>query len=277
MRNILLIYILIVLSSCQQSKVETNAFEMHEEEMIPITRQQEVAPPPPPLPPVESENVIKKKIIKDGRIRIEVQELEQTKLTVDSLVKIFNGYYENESLSNWDPETSYELKIRIPDGRFEKFVSALETGNGEIKYKEIQARDVTAEFIDLETRLANKKNYLVKYNELLKKAKSVKDILEIEEKIRGIEEEIESTTGRLNYLSDLVSYSTLNLTIYKRKSNLLKPEKREKLIRRIKHALSGGWFGFIDFLVFIITIWPFWIIVFLVIYGWRTYRKKRKN
>ena len=61
---------------------------------------------------------------------------------------------------------------------------------------------MTDQFIDLETRLENKRNYLKRYNDLLLKANSIKEILEIEEKIRALEEEIESATGQLKYLSD---------------------------------------------------------------------------
>ena len=88
------------------------------------------------------------------------------------LVRSYNGYYANESLENTDDESSWQLKIRIPSANLEKFILKIESGNAQITYKEIDARDVTAEFIDLETRLANKKNYLKRYNELLKQAKT---------------------------------------------------------------------------------------------------------
>ena len=168
--------------------------------------------------PLTSVNEIKKpqmaesKIIKDGRLGLRVKELEKTKQRVDTLVIKFNGYYANESLNNTDWESSYSLKVRIPGTNFENFISEIEAGDGEILYKEINARDVTDQFIDLETRLDNKRNYLKRYNDLLLKANTVKEILEIEEKIRGLEEEIESTTGRLKYLSNLVDYSTLDST-----------------------------------------------------------------
>ncbi len=270
-----------LLCSCQQKpseKLATVAGDiMMEEEMIPMTRQQEIKPPPPPLPPAETKEVIKKKIIKDGRIGIEVQELDKAKAHTDSLVTKLGGYYANERLNNSDYAISYYLKIRIPGNRFEKLVSGIETGGGEIKYKEIDARDVTDQFIDLETRLANKRNYLKKYNDLLKQARTVKDILEIEEQIRGIEEEIESTTGRLKYLSDQVDFSTLDLEISKPKDYKYQPAKRDKFTKRLLHALSKGWVGFVDFIVFVIKIWPFWIIVGLLIYTWRKFRKRRKN
>uniref|UniRef100_UPI00321628CD DUF4349 domain-containing protein n=1 Tax=uncultured Draconibacterium sp. TaxID=1573823 RepID=UPI00321628CD len=280
-QTIFILIIAFLISSCHQKVADKNSYmfadAVIQEEIIPTTRQQQNSPPAPPLPPTETKEVIKKKIIKDGRMGIEVQELERTKTYIDSLVAKYGGYYANERLNNSDWKTSYNLKIRVPSNNFERLISEVETGSGEIKYKEIDARDVTDQFIDLETRLANKNNYLKKYNNLLTQAKSVKDILEIEEKIRVIEEEIESTTGRLKYLGDLVEYSTLDLEISKPKDYKYQPEKRDNFRKRLKHALSKGWYGFVDIIVFVIKIWPFWIIAGLMVYGWKKYRRRKKN
>ena len=158
-----------------------------------------------------------------------------------------------------------------------KFISDVETGGGEILYKEIDARDVTDQFIDLETRLENKRNYLKRYNDLLVKANSIKEILEIEEKIRALEEEIESATGKLNYLNDLVDYSTLDLTISKQRDFKYNPVKRDEFSEKLKQSFSKGWFGFVDFFLFLINIWPFWIIITLIYYLWKKYKMKRKR
>lgn len=279
MRKILSIFILtILITSCHQKQTDKASYALAdiEEEMIPITRQALNAPPLP-IEKIEKQEVIKKKIIKDGRLGLRVEELENTKLRIDTLIENHGGYYANESFNNTDWESSYNLKIRIPCANFEKFISDIETGDGEIQYKEIDARDVTDQFIDLETRLENKRNYLKRYNDLLKEANSVREILEIEEKIRGLEEEIESTTGRLKYLSDLVDYSTLNLTISNQKDFKYNPAKRDKFLERLKQSLSRGWFGFVDSLLFIIKIWPFWIIVTLILYFWKKYKMTKKK
>jgi hypothetical protein len=109
------------------------------------------------------------------------------------------------------------------------------------------------------------------------KANSIKEILEIEEKIRALEEEIESTTGKLKYLSDLVAYSTLDLTISKQKNFKYHPTKRDKFSEKLKQSLSKGWFGFVDFFLFIINIWPLWIIITLIFYLWKKYKMKIKR
>ena len=276
MRKILTFFVLAILISCNQKQAENDSYALGnvEEEMIPVTRETADIPPPP-IAKIEKQEEVRKKIIKDGRLAILVSELEKTKSRIDILVKTNGGYYANESFNNSDWESSFNLKIRVPFTNFEKLINDIETGDGEIQYKEIEARDVTDQFIDLETRLENKRNYLIRYNDLLKQAKNVNEILEIEEKIRGLEEEIESTTGRLKYLSDLVDYSTLDLTISKKKEFKYNPVNRDKFSERIKLSLSKGWYGFVDFMLFVIKIWPFWILVTLIIYFWRKLKKEK--
>lgn len=284
MKSILPLFIFILLfASCNQGSEESyGPYLANMEDSIPITKSSPAPPPPPPVSSsevdqAEQQNEIEKKIIKDGRVGLQVQDLNKTKLRVDSLVKKYDGYYANESFNNTDWESAYTLKIRIPAVSFETLITSIESGGGEVEYKEIDARDVTDQFIDLETRLENKKSYLKRYKDLLNQAKSVKEILEIEEKIRGLEEEIESTTGRLKYLSDQVDYSTLDLRISKRKEFKYKPDKQDSFFERLKQSLSKGWYVFVDFILFAIRLWPFWIIVPFLVYLWRKFRKKRKS
>lgn len=226
--------------------------------------------------PNESD-VIKKKIIKDGRLGIKVSNLKDSKTNVDTLVRNLGGYYDKESLSNNDYSTDYNLKIRVPSNNLEILIDKIEKGEGEVSYKEIDARDVTEEFIDLETRLTNKQKYLTQYQELLKSAKSIKEILDIQEKIRGLEEEIESTTGRLKYLNDLVNYSTLELNISQKKDFKYTPEHRGNFFEKLKQSLSRGWYGFVDFFFFLLSNWAILILFSVLIYFWIKYRKRKKS
>jgi len=221
--------------------------------------------------------IVKKKIIKDGRLGINVKSLKDAKTNIDTLVLNLGGYYDKESLSNNDYSTEYDLKIRIPANNLEKLIAKLEKGEGEVSYKEIDARDVTEEFIDLETRLTNKQKYLARYQDLLRSAKSVKEILEIQEKIRVLEEEIDSTTGKLKYLNDLVNYSTLDLNITQKKDFKYTPEYRDNFFEKLKQSFSKGWYGFIDFFFFLLSNWAILILISVLIYMWIKYRKRRKS
>jgi len=212
------------------------------------------------------------KIIRTGNVGLIAGDLERTKREIDSLLLVYGGYYSNESFNDFEHESVYNLTIRIPASSFDTFIEGVESAGDRLVSKNISARDVTEEFIDLEMRLTNRRNYLKRYNDLLQQARTVADILEIQEKIRNLEEEIESVEGRLKYLDGLVEYSTLYLTITRKKEFRFQPVQRDRFIERLKQSLSGGWFGLITFTLFIISLWPLWIALATVIIIWRRYR-----
>jgi len=275
----IILFAFVLLFGCRQNESKTGDFAgMEQPEPAMDARDDFSGEPSQPSETMEVKpETIQKKIIKDGRLGIKVDDLEETKTRIDTLVAQYQGYYSNESLTNTDFESAYNLKIRVPAHNFEAFIEGVESGEGEIVFKNIDARDVTEEFIDLETRLANKRNYLKQYNDLLKQAKSVKEILEIQEKTRVIEEEIDSVEGRLKYLADQVAFSTLDLTVTKEKGFVFRNENRRDFGERLKFSLSRGWFGFIDFLLFLLKLWPLWLILALLYPLWRRFRLKRRR
>lgn len=302
MKNLLTIFVLLfTLYACNEGSSELDVISDESAEVYYSKQMGGASVPPPPPPPapeiidvreekyVESTEMIvetdvnspesnktEKKIIKDGRIGLEVQHLEPTKQKIDSLVKATRGYYANDRFDDSQYASTFSLKIRIPSAQFENFIGALESYQGTVNYKEIKSRDVTSEFIDLETRLANKRKYLDRYGDLLKKANSVKDILQIENEVRQLEEEIESTVGRLKYLKDQVGYSTLDLVLTKKKEFKFDPEPQDSFFERFKQSLSNGWNAFVNFILLLFRLWPFWLILPVLIYFIRRYKRRKK-
>ncbi|MBK7147877.1 MAG: DUF4349 domain-containing protein [Bacteroidetes bacterium] len=127
--------------------------------------------------------------------------------------------------------------------------------------------DVTAQFVDIEARLKTKKNVEQRYSDLLREAKKIQDILDIEEKLRVIREEIESAEGQLRLLKDQVSYSTISLNLYQKLD--YQPEPDMGFMSHVSEAFVKGWRSMTDLLIGIVRVWPFvliWIGILFVIY-----------
>lgn len=227
-------------------------------------------------PDVMNPVTVSKKLIKDGNMRIETKDLQASKQRMDGLLKQYNGYYESENLDNNDVETSYYLKIRLPALSFEALIGALENGEDEVKSKYVQTRDVTEEYIDVVARLKNERAYMARYQALLAKASTVKDILSIEESIRKLQEEIESREGRLKYLNDQIAFSTLDIQLYKDKPYKYASKQKDPFGERVKQALSNGWSFIVGLALLLIAMWPLWLIGAGVVVVVRRVRKKRK-
>jgi hypothetical protein len=126
-------------------------------------------------------------------------------------------------------------------------------------------------------RLENERKLEKRYLELLDRARTVKEILEIEEKLSRVRQEIESKEGRLRYLDNQVNYSTIGIFIYQHKEVRYEPEEREGFAQRLIRSLHMGWLGIIDLLLFLFRLWPLWLILAL---AWRiivAIRKRRRH
>jgi len=241
---------------------------------MPITRQSAVAGKA--YKKQEPNVSIDKKIIKDARVGVEVEDYYAYRQNIDSLIISLNGYISNDNLDKNDYSINSNLTIRIPSKAFDKLMDDLESGTEKLLYKNISARDVTEEFIDIEVRLKTKKEVEKRYIQLLAKAKNIKEILEVEEKLRVIREEIEARQGRLNYLKKQVSFSTIYLQITQKLDYKYEPIKEKGFFQRLFKSLDKGWKGFVSFLLFLFRIWPVILIGFLVFYYIRKIRRKKK-
>ena len=260
-RNLIFMVCLMAMA-CKQNRVELKG-----DTNMPMasSEQMEMEPPltaEPPAPPIVAE-VPENKIIKTGEVRMEVLNLEDAKKKLDTLIKVLKGYYESETYTSEGNQNTFRLIIRIPHEKFDTTMAALEKGPGRILFSNINLSDVTEEYTDVTIRLKNHLAYLEQYRNILKKANRIEDIMAVQEKIRVLEEEIDSKEGRLKYLDDQVAYSTLTVEMmeWKTTHNGEEPVFLIKVVNAFKEGIQM----FFDMLLWLIGIWPIVVAMALLI------------
>ncbi|EMR03808.1 DUF4349 domain-containing protein [Cesiribacter andamanensis] len=228
-------------------------------------------------PPVASSDTIQKQIIKTASLVYEVKQLQQAQYTVDSLVKRLGGYISSSNQNNSSQRHELNLSLRIPSARFDALMQALAALPERIDHQSVEARDVTEEYIDLRSRLQTKKKVEKRYQELLQKANTVKEILEVEEKLRQLQEEIEAKEGQLRYLTHQVSYSTIHLNMYEVQKFEYLPSRSPHFGQRILGALDGGWQLLLNLVLGLAYLWPLALVVAVAVPGIRAYRRRRQR
>ena len=278
--NYLLIFSLTLFFSCSNSSKADYLGEMEtmdvDEEIMPVSRQAGAELSQNADKP-ENDYIKDKKIIKDARIGLKVDNYKNYRTRLDSIIYRLNGYISNDNLDKNDYSINCNLSIRMPADNLETFLSLLENGDVKLLYKNVSARDVTEEFIDVEARLKTKKEVEKRYVQLLSRANSIKDILEIEEKLRIIREEIEAKEGRLKYLKNQVAFSTIYLQVTQELEYKYEPVKEKNFWQRLWKSMDRGWKGFIAFLLFLVRIWPVIIIGLVTFYYIRRIRRKKRK
>ena len=278
-----IIYSLAILSLLACGKNEATQTNVSLMEVLP---EDEVAtkafspdsPPKMQMPNSEAKPIDKtinlKKIIKSGDMTIEVADIKTAQEKIQNFVKNNKAYIQNERFSNAETQTTLSMEIRIPNQNFDNLINSFSDEIGSISEKNIRVQDVTEEYTDVSIRLKNKLAYLEKYRDLLKRSASTKDLLEIQEKIRCLEEEIESSEGRLRYIDDQVNYSTLNLTLTKEKPRNTITSKIG-FGSRLVDSIANGWNIFVNFSLEIVSLWPFLFIIPIIILFWKKWRKRK--
>lgn len=205
------------------------------------------------------------KIITTANLNMEVADLADFETSLKTLLEKHNANVTNQSRSDSDKRLNAYFTIRVPQDKFEALFEGLTPYAKKIENQSLNQQDVTEQFIDVETRLKNRKALEARYLEILKQAKNINDILNIERQLNQVRSEIESQEGRLKYLNNQVDMSTIQLNAYEVKPYVYEPEDRDNIGQRILKALASGWSSFISGIMWFISLWPIVLVVGIII------------
>ena len=156
------------------------------------------------------------RIIKEGTISLEVEtgQFDRAFVGVISAARRFGGDVVGSSTRTGEQgDTFGSVTVRVPVSSFEDLV----VGMGEIgvtRSRDIDAKDVTAEYTDLESRLRHLRAQEEFYLGLLERADTVRDAIAVQNQLDGIQGQIEQIQGRLNLLEDRTAFSTLTVELF---------------------------------------------------------------
>ncbi len=205
-----------------------------------------------------------KKIIKTAFLNFEVKDYKAYYTAFREKVRNFGGYVAQEEQSQSDYKIENILVIKVPVDQFDNAVAQLTTGSEKINERKITSQDVTSEYVDTKSRIEAKKQVRLRYMDLLNQAKNMEEILNVQSEINGIQEEIESATGRVEYLGHSSAYSTINLTYYQVLNSSAKDseESSPNFGTQIASAFKTGWGWIVDLFVGLVSVWPLCLLGF---------------
>lgn len=213
--------------------------------------------PPPTDQPVRDD----RKIIKNGTLAFETHDAESTRVKVVSTAMHFQAYvaHENHSLDDW--RINHSITFRVPSANFDSLVSAISLIADTVENRDISTEDVTSEFLDLQSRINNKKVLEQRFNGFLANAATLDDVLRLENEVAAIRQEIETMEGRLRLLSDQSTFSTLTVNYHQVTSI---PPVTPSFGHRMSGAFLSGWAGIKNVVVDLTYAWPALLLIVLM-------------
>lgn len=233
----------------------------------------------------------KEKIIKNVSISAQTKEYEKALDGILAALAQHGGYEESVTSSGKSYYSSdyytrtARMTLRIPSENLEKFLS--EVGNLiNVTSQSSSQSNVTSQYYDTKARIEVLEAEREAYEEMLKMAKEVSEVLEIKDRLYNTIAEIEANKTQLNIYDNKVSFSTVNITIDEVREYVEVPTAKITFGERIAKAFKESWKDFANgcqnFAVWFVGAIPT-LVVLAVIFGGAVIilvsaiRKSKKN
>ncbi|WP_204498584.1 DUF4349 domain-containing protein [Aquibacillus albus] len=161
-------------------------------------------------------NAIERKIIYNAQLRVEVKNYSQALNDIQTEVNKTGGYIVQSQTYGGSSEELQEgmIKVRIPQEQFDQFLAIVEEGSVKVIQRDINGKDVTEEYVDLESRLTSKRVVEERLLSFMEAAEETEDLLKISNDLAEVQAEIEEITGRMNYLQNRANLATVTIHIH---------------------------------------------------------------
>jgi Domain of unknown function (DUF4349) len=153
-----------------------------------------------------------RKIVRNGSLELLVGDVGQALGKIRAIVEGMGGFVEKSTQSNTGSHTA-GMTVRVPANRLDQAISEIKNLAMNVEQENIEARDVTRDYIDLDARLRNAEAEEGQYLQILKRASTVKDTLEVSEKLSNVRGRIEQLTGEMKFLTTQIDMSSLEISV----------------------------------------------------------------
>lgn len=146
-------------------------------------------------------------IVYTAAMRVSVFNLDEAMQKAESLPEKFGGYVFSMSAG--------AIVLKIPARKLREVMNALGEF-GVVEERSLVSQDVSAEYIDIESRIKALEGTHKQLLELLSKARTVDEALHVRQTLDQVGAELEMLKGRMRQLDSLISFSTLTVALYER-------------------------------------------------------------
>ncbi|MGW3836594.1 DUF4349 domain-containing protein [Streptomyces microflavus] len=215
-------------------------------------------------------------VIRTTELSVEVRSAPKAAAAARSAVEASGGLVATETTERIDDEheTSH-LVLRVPQDSYQEVLREL-TGSGKLLSRSSNAKDVTGQVVDVESRIATQRASVTRVRELMDKAEKLTDVVTLEGELSSRQADLESLLAQQASLKDRTSLATITL-------DLTEPDAPRKDGKNddpgFLDALGGGWDAFVTMFrwiaVAIGAAAPFLATAALVLLVWRVLRARR--
>jgi hypothetical protein len=155
-------------------------------------------------------------IIKTAELSLVVPDTKKSLDDVTRIATATQGHVSSSTTQKSGDRLLATVVIRVPAASFETVLAQLRA-LGDIQRDSVRGQDVTAEYVDLTSRLTNleakERELLVLMTEAREKSGKMEEVLAVYRELTATRGEIESIKGQMKLLEDQAAMSTITVSL----------------------------------------------------------------
>lgn len=214
-------------------------------------------------------------VIKNADLAIVVSDVEGRMKKIQVMAEQMGGFIVSSNLyqgytNNYVEVPEAQVVIRVPAEKLDEALEQIKKDTVEVQTETVSGQDVTAEYVDLKSRLKNLEAAEAQLNEILQSATETEDVVNIFNQLVYYREQIEVVKGQIKYYDEAASLSSISVRIIAEETIqpivIGKWEPKGVALEAVQDLIDFLK-GFTEFAIrFVIYILPSWIIIGIPLY-----------
>ncbi|WP_405499579.1 DUF4349 domain-containing protein [Streptomyces niveus] len=211
-------------------------------------------------------------VIRTATLSVEVKSVTKALAEARSVALDAGGVIEDETTERVDDSyTTSHVVLRVPEAEYDSVLTEL-AGTGKLLSRTANAKDVTEQVVDVNSRIATQRASVNRVRKLMDQAQDITDVVALESQLNTRQAELESLLAKQASLADRTTMATVTLDL----SEWAKEEKADEDDGPgFLDALGGGWDAFVSVLRWIVVvlaaILPFVVALAVLFVLWRVF------
>jgi Domain of unknown function (DUF4349) len=194
-----------------------------------------------------------RRMVRTSTIDLVVANPSVTSEKIRPLAEQMGGFLVASELHGDPDRSTGVLTIRIPAARLEEAQREIRKLSVRVDGEKVEAEDVTRQYVDDEARLRNLHAQEMQYLGILKQARTVKDTLEVSDKLDTVRGEIEQRQAEFSTLSKRVETVAITVSLRAQvEAQMFGLHWRP--LYQLKIALRDGLDGIADYATTVMTV-----------------------
>lgn len=154
------------------------------------------------------------KIIKSGDLDLLVKSVDEAAGAIGALRVGLGGQPGDASFSEYGSGGKRgDMTIWVPSEKFDEAMASIKKLALRVNNERVSVQDVSAQFVDLESRLRNLKVAEAQYLEIMKRSGKISEVLDVTRALTDTRAQIEQAQGQMDYLSRQVALSSIHVSL----------------------------------------------------------------